>query len=128
MIEISVYRGEVKPITLTITNEYKQAVDLSGATLFLAIKRHKNDDVPVISKYHADFDTGSACLGIVSFTTSRADTEQVSGRLVGQIRAIIAGTTIYSDEFYLNVEDSVIPGPFVADGAGTIPAATGEGA
>jgi hypothetical protein len=124
MLEVTVYRGEVKPITIVVVNEVGRLVDLSGATLFLALKRHGDDSTSTILKHHAEFSMGAAVSGSISFTLSRADSAKLPGKMVGQIRAIISGKTIFSNPFILNLESSVIPGPFVGDGAARIPAAT----
>lgn len=127
MVEISVYRGEVKPIQLTITDQNKRAVDLSSATLFLSVKRYQDDEDLVFYKDHADFDLSLASLGIVSVNLTQIDTNQASGRLVGQIRAIIATSKLFSDEFYLNIQASVIPGLSIGSGAGAISGIAGNG-
>jgi hypothetical protein len=121
MLEITVYRGEVKPIEIELADEKNKPVDLSGAILHLFITRHE-DEAPIITKHHEDFSLALATRGIVSCVLGRNDTDELPGKLIGQIRAVISGKSIFSDEFCLNLTASVVPGPFIGDGSGTIPA------
>jgi hypothetical protein len=124
MLEVTIYRGEVKPITIVVTNEVGRRVDLSGATLFLALKRHGDDSTSTILKHHAEFSMGGAVSGSISFTLSRPDSAKLPGKMVGQIRAIISGKSIITNQFILNLKDSIIPGPFVGEGVAVVPAFT----
>ena len=63
--KIRLKQGEAKTITFTVTRAYGQAVDLTGATLFLGVKRHKSDTAYIFSKVDADFDKTQQALGIV---------------------------------------------------------------
>jgi hypothetical protein len=84
-------QGEAKKLTLTVMDETGAAVDLTGCTLFLAVKRHKGDGDYSFSKDHGSFDLSQAAQGVVSVFLAAADTMQTSGPYVGELKVIFPG-------------------------------------
>ena len=84
--KIRLKQGEAKTITLTVTRAYGMAVDLTGATLFLGVKRHKKDTAYVFSKVDADFDKTDALTGVVTVYLSAVDTNQLEDDYLGELQ------------------------------------------
>jgi hypothetical protein len=109
MADIKLKQGEAKPLNLTVTDEHGRAVDLTGATLFLGVKRHKEDEDYLISKANNVFNVESAALGKVSVPLSAEDTYHAPGRLVGELKVTFHNLEILkSNEINIVIEKSVI--------------------
>ena len=91
MANVTLKQGEAKTLTLTVTDKDGAAVDLTGCTLFLALKRHKGDGDYTFSKNHSDFDASQAAQGIVSVFLTATDTNQVPGPYVGELKVTFPG-------------------------------------
>jgi hypothetical protein len=91
MANITLKQGEAKTLTLTVSDKDGAAVDLSGCTLFLALKRHKGDGDYTFSKNHSAFNTEDAAQGIVSVFLAETDTNQVPGPYVGELKVTFPG-------------------------------------
>jgi hypothetical protein len=92
--KIRLKQGEAKTITLTATRQYGEAVDLTGATLFFGVKRHKKDTAYIFSKVDADFDKTEQVLGIVTVDLSITDTSQAVDDYHGELKCTWAGTVV----------------------------------
>ena len=108
--KIRLKQGEAKTITLTVTRAYGQAVDLTGATLFLGVKRHKKDTAYIFSKVDVDFDKTQQALGIVTVDLSTTDTTQAEADYHGELKCTWAGTVVKVDkslnEILISIEKS----------------------
>ena len=82
-----VKQGEAKTLTLTVTDEYGAAVDVSEAILHLGIKLHKSQSAYAIEKVDADFDKTLGVQGIVTVFLTTTDTNQIPGIYVGELAA-----------------------------------------
>ena len=111
--KIRLKQGEAKTITFTVTRAYGQAVDLTGATLFLGVKRHKKDTGYIFSKVDADFDKTQQVLGIVSVNLSITDTTQMEADYHGELECSWTGTVPMVDksinEITISIMRSIIP-------------------
>jgi hypothetical protein len=108
MANIKIKQGEAKTLTLTVTDEYSRKVDLTGAALFLGIKRNKADTSYLISKEHDDFELAGVAQGQVTVLLSADDTDQSIGRLTGELKVTFLSLEIVkSDDFYLIIEEAV---------------------
>ena len=109
--KIRLKQGEAKTITLTVTRAYGMAVDLTGATLFLGVKRHKKDTAYIFSKVDADFDKTQQALGIVTVGLSTTDTGQAEADYHGELECSWSGTVPMIDksinEIVISIERSV---------------------
>jgi len=88
---ITLKQGEAKKLNLTVTDENNAAVDLSGTTLFLGVKKKKSDADYAISKNHSAFDLIQASQGIISVFLGDADTNQTPGPYVGELKVTFPG-------------------------------------
>jgi hypothetical protein len=108
---ITLKQGEAKKLHLTVTDENETAVDLSGATLFLGVKKKKNDLGYAISKNHAAFDLSQAAQGIVSVFLEGTDTNQTPGPYVGELKVTFPGaapvTMEKSGDLAISIERAV---------------------
>jgi hypothetical protein len=86
MLNCTIKQGEAKKLTLTVTDETGAVVDLTGCTLFLAVKRHKGEGEYAFSKEHGAFDLSQAAQGIVSAFLEETDTLQTPGPYVGELQ------------------------------------------
>jgi len=84
-------QGEAKRLTLTVTDGSGAAVDLTGCTLFLAVKAHKGANDYAFSKEHGAFDLSQAAQGVVSVFLAAADTLQTPGPYVGELQVTFPG-------------------------------------
>jgi len=91
MLSCTIKQGEAKKLTLIVTDENGAAVDLSGCTLFLAVKRHKGEEDYAFSKDHGAFDLSQAAQGIVSVFLADTDTLQIPGPYVGELQVTFPG-------------------------------------
>jgi len=96
--KIRLKQGEAKTIALAATRQYGEAVDLTGATLFFSVKRHKRDTTPIFSKVDADFDKTQQALGIVTVRLSVTDTTQAPADYHGQLECFWPGTVTMVDK------------------------------
>ena len=101
-------QGEAKTITLTATRQYGEAVDLTGATLFFSVKRHKRDTTPIFSKVDADFDKTQQALGIVTVRLSATDTAQAEADYHGELECSWSGTTPMIDKSINEITISIM--------------------
>jgi hypothetical protein len=90
-------QGEAKKLTFTVTDETGAAVDLTGCTLFLAVKRHKGEDYAFF-KDHAAFDLLQAGQGMVTVFLAATDTNQAPGPYVGELKITFPGASPVSVE------------------------------
>jgi len=111
--KIQLKQGEAKTITLTVTRAYGQVVDLTGATLFLGVKRHKKDTAYIFSKVDADFDKTQQVLGIVTVNLSATDTTQAEADYHGELECSWPGTVPMVDksinEITISIMRSITP-------------------
>ena len=84
-------QGEAKTLTLTVKEDGAPA-DLTGATLFLGVKKIKSDQEYTFSKDDEDFDKGQAAQGTVSIFLAAADTGQEPGPYVGELKVTFPGS------------------------------------
>lgn len=107
---ITLKQGEAKLLTLTVTDESGAAVNLSGCTLFLGVKRPKGEDY-AFSKDHGAFNLNQAGQGIVSVFLGNTDTTQTPGPYVGELKVIFPGaapvTVEKSGDLALTIERAV---------------------
>jgi len=89
---ITLKQGEAKLLSLTVTDESGAAVDLSGCTLLLGVKRPKGEDY-AFSKDHGDFNLSQAGQGIVSVFLGDTETNQTPGPYVGELKVTFPGGT-----------------------------------
>lgn len=112
MINFTIKQGEAKKLTLTVADETGAAVDLTGCTLFLAVKRHKGEGDYAFSKDHAAFDLGQAAQGIVSVFLADTDTLRTPGPYVAELQVTFPGeppaTVEKSGDIALTIERAVI--------------------
>ena len=80
-----VKQGEAKTLTLTVTDEYGAAVDVSEATLHLGVKLNKNQADYAIEKQNSDFDKSAGAQGIVTVFLDATDTNITPGAYVGEL-------------------------------------------
>ena len=111
MLNCTIKQGEAKNLTLTVTDNNGGTVDLSGCTLFLAVKRHKGDEDYAFSKDHAAFDLSLAAQGIVSVFLGNSETQQTPGPYVGELKVTFPGeppaTVEKSGDLGLTIERAV---------------------
>lgn len=104
-------QGEAKKLTFTVTDETGAAVDLTGCTIFLAVKRHKGEVDYTFSKDHDAFDLSQAAQGIVSVFLADTDTQQTPGPYVGEMTVTFPGaapnTVEKSGDLALSIERAV---------------------
>ena len=111
MAKITLKQGEAKRLTLMVTDGNGAAVDLTGCTLFLAVKRQKEDAGYAFSKEHNSFDVSQAPLGTISIFLADTDTNQIPGLYVGELKVTFPGaapaTVEKSGDLTLSIERSV---------------------
>jgi len=102
---ISMFRGDDNPITLTITDSAGDAVDITGYTFFMTVKKtyEDSDTDAIISKTvknHTD-PTG----GITTITLTNSDTSKAAGVYKYDIQMKTDANLVYTltvDDFILN--------------------------
>jgi len=108
---ITLKQGEAKTVTLTVKDkETGEAVDLTGAELFLGVKQQKSDAQPTFSKSDADFDKSQANQGIIRVFLNAADTAQTPGPYVGELKVswpVIPEAIEKSSDLTLIIEEAV---------------------
>jgi hypothetical protein len=100
---------EAKTLTLTVTRD-GSPVDLSGCTLFLGVKHHKDDTQYTFSKNDADFDKSQTAQGVVSVFLSGDDLDQDPGDYVAELKVQFSGSPAVIDksaDFYLLIQQAV---------------------
>ena len=111
MLSCTIKQGEAKKLTLTVTDESGAAVDLSGCTLLLAVKRHKGEEDYAFFKEHSTFDLSQVAQGIVSVFLADTDTLQTPGPYVGELQVTFPGappaTVEKSADLALTIERAV---------------------
>jgi len=106
--KLTMKQGEAKTITFTVKDGDGAAVDLSGATLLLGVKKDKSEAEYTFSKADADFDKTQAASGIVGVDLSAADTNQPEATYIGELRCAWAGPVIKkSNDFFLQIKGAV---------------------
>lgn len=87
-VDIDMKVGEEK----TISIQYADSLDVSGATFSFAAKRDLDDDAAIFTKDNADFDVTNAATGLVTFEMD--DTDVTSPMtLVGECIATFSATS-----------------------------------
>jgi hypothetical protein len=107
---VTIKQGEAKTVTLTVTDQNDEAVDLTSATLFLGVKRHKSDTQYIFSRLDAAFGKGQAAQGMVSVFLAEVDTTQTPGPYVGELKAVWPGAVPViekSGDITLIIEEAV---------------------
>jgi len=106
---ITLKQGEAKLLTLTVTDETGAAVNLSGCTFFLGVKKPKGEDY-AFSKDQSAFNLSQAGQGIVSVFLGNTDTNQTPGPYVGELKVIFPGAPVTvekSGDLALSIERAV---------------------
>ncbi len=91
--KVSFKRGEAKHLALQVKAD-GSAVDLSGAALFLGVKKSKADSDFSLFKADSDFDKSRASEGIVSVFLSSADLDRETGLYVAELKIQFPDGTI----------------------------------
>ena len=108
--KIKLKQGEAKILTLAVKGRYGAVVDLSGATLFLGVKRKKTVTAYIFSKVDADFDKTDAALGIVTVYFSATDTMQTEDDYFGELKCSWSGSPEMiekSADFIISIKKSI---------------------
>jgi len=101
-------QGEAKTITFTVKEAQGSGVDLSGAALFLGVKKDKADADYAFAKADEEFDKGQAASGIVSVGLTAADTDQTEATYIGEFRCSWDGPVIKkSEDFFIQIKRAV---------------------
>jgi hypothetical protein len=87
-------QGEAKTLTLTITDDYGAAVDLSSATLALGVKLTKRETSYAFEKIDSDFNKTLALQGVVSVFLTSTDTNLAHGIYVGELKVTWPGSPV----------------------------------
>lgn len=99
---------EAKPLTLTV-REDGNPVNLTGAGLFLGVKRNKSDAEYVFFKEDEDFNKTDAANGVVSVLLSTSDLDQIAGPYVGELKvSYLDGTIDKSADLQIIINQAVI--------------------
>ncbi len=108
MTEVLTFKQkEAKTVTLTV-KENGNPVNLSGAELFLGVKRDKSDAAYVFSKGDEEFQKAQAAAGIVTVFLTASDLDQEAGPYVGELRVRYPdGTIDKSADLRLVVQQSI---------------------
>jgi hypothetical protein len=93
-MDLTLMVGEEK----TISIQYANSLDVSGATLSFAAKRDLDDDDTVFTKADADFDTTDAATGLVTFEMDDTDVTEAM-TLIGSCTATFSGTSKDKTEY-----------------------------
>jgi hypothetical protein len=110
--KLTVKQGEAKTLTFTVKDADGVAVDLSGATLTLGVKRDKSDSSYALTKDDNDFEKTQASLGIVTVDLEEADTDLDEATYIGELKCAWTGPPAVikkSADFYLQIKRAVIP-------------------
>lgn len=109
MAKIILKQGEAKTLTLTVIDQNGAAVDLSGATLLLGVKKDKADAAYTFSKLDAAFTKTLAAQGVVTVDLTATDTNQPEATYIGELRCAWGGgaVTEKSADFYIQIRRAV---------------------
>ena len=110
MANFVIKQGEAKTLTLTVTDQNGEAVDLTGATLALTVKAKKTDTEETFAKEDADFNKSQQVEGIVSVFLTATDTNQTPGPYMGELKAVWPGVNEIiekSQDCYLTIEGAI---------------------
>lgn len=111
MPNCTIKQGEAKDLTLTVTDASGATIDLSGCTLFLAVKSHKGDSSYAFAKDHSAFNLSQADQGIISVFLEDTDTSLTPGPYVGELQVTFPGapplTVEKSADLALTIERAV---------------------
>jgi hypothetical protein len=108
VINVTLKQKEAKPIKF-VAQADGAPMNLSGATLFFGVKQTKNDTSFVFSKDDTQFDKSKAADGIVAVFLDTADTNQVPGAYVGELKIeFLDGSIDRSDDLNVVIEQAVI--------------------
>jgi hypothetical protein len=114
-------QGEAKPLTMVVTDEFGAYVDISAASLFLGVKRTKEQVGYSISKDDGDFDKVNAETpdglkgaenGAVSVFLDENDTNIPPGAYFCELKVTWSGAPQNierTEDFFLTIRKSVIP-------------------
>ncbi len=106
--KVVVKQGEAKTITFAVKGAQGTGVNLTGAALFLGVKKDKANADYTFSKADQDFDKSQAASGIVSVNLTVADTSQPEATYVAELRFSWDGPVIKkSDDLFLQVKRAV---------------------
>ena len=106
--KLVVKQGETKTITFTVKDALGVAVDLSGATLLLGVKKDKSETAYIFSKLDAAFNKAQVAQGIVSVVLTAADTNQPEATYIGELKCAWSGPVIKkSDDFFFQIKRAV---------------------
>jgi hypothetical protein len=106
--KLVIKQGEAKMISFTVGDAQGARVDLSGAALFLGVKKDKSDSDYLFAKADQDFDKSQAVNGIVTVNLAAADTNQPEATYIGELRCAWAGPVIKkSEDFFLQIKRAV---------------------
>jgi hypothetical protein len=106
--KLTAKQGETKTITFTVKDALGVAVDLSGAILFLGVKKDKSETGYTFSKLDAGFDKTQAALGIVSVVLTATDTNQPEATYIGELKCTWSGPVIKkSNDFSFQIRRAV---------------------
>jgi hypothetical protein len=98
--------GEQKTISLEVKDRGSRK-DLSGATLFLGVKKQKLGNY-IFSKADQEFDKSQAASGIVAVDLNAADTDQPEATYIGELRCAWDGPVIKkSEDFFIQIKRAV---------------------
>lgn len=82
----------------TISIQYANSLDVSGATLSFAAKRDLDDAAAIFTKDNDDFDVTDAATGLVTFEMDDTDVTE-SMTLIGECVATFSGTSKDKTEY-----------------------------
>jgi hypothetical protein len=110
MAKIILKQGEAKTLTLTVKDGSGAGVDLSGASLFLGVKKTKAEAGYTFAKDDAAFDKSRAGEGIVAVHLTETDTARDEGTYIGELKCSWEGPPAVVDksgDFYLQIQQAV---------------------
>ena len=108
--KLTLKQGEAKRVTCSVTQD-GEAVNLTGATLFLGVEKYRTDADYALSKNDAAFNKTQAAGGIVSVFLDSADLDLEPWSYVGELKIAFAdpdGTIDKSADLLLEVKPAVI--------------------
>lgn len=107
-VDIKLKQKEAKTVQFTI-KENNTALNVTGATFTFGFKENRSDTSLLVTKNHADFDTGSAANGIVSVTLTSTDLDQDPGIYLGELKTQLSASNIdKSEDIILLIEEAII--------------------
>ena len=119
----TIIQGEAKSLPFLLKSRSTgRAINLTGATFLLWIKKLKEDVSPVASKADSVFDKSLVASGKVSVWLTASDTYQLAPwTYYGELRVSLTGTPTptYKIPFELKIEITGIPDGLVDTGVST---------